>query len=251
MRSLGLHLQQTIALVGSGRPSAVAELDRAGRLSALTFADSDDEILAAIGTDRGVVAIDAPTVVTNDRGRRPVEELLAWCDIPAFPVSRARHMQVFGGLRGETLAARLPGGLRPAETLPDLMLRLWMWSDAGNRDELDLAGYRARWPGIRPPRFRPKGAGRAAAAGVVEAWGVLARHVDLDGWTPEGGDDWGAIRDAAAIDAILCAAVAWRSIHDPAATMLIGSPQSGAMAIPVDANLRGRLQVNIDRLAGG
>ena len=251
MRILGLHLQQSLALIGTGRPSALAEFDRAGRLAGITFVETDEEIVDAVGHDAASIAVDAPLEIPNELGQRPVERLLAWCDIPAFPVSRARHLQIHGGFRAEDLAGRLPGTAIVAQTLPDLALRLWAWHEEPDGGTTDLAAYRTRWLGIRPPRFRAKGSGRAVPAGILSAWHLAARHVDLGGWTPEGGDDdWGAIRDAAAIDAIACGTVAWRAVHEPGSTMRIGDPETGAMLIPVDNALRARLEIHLHRLAG-
>ena len=250
MRFLGLHLLQSVELVDSPRPSAVAAVDAEGALQGLTFAARDADVLAALGAPPAVVAVDAPLTVANETGQRDAELILAWCDVPAFPVSRRRLAQVFGGIRGPGLRAAAPHGIEMVETLPDLVLRLMLYEEAFGAEQVDLLDYRARWLGLRPPVYRPKGAGRARGAGILEAAALVGRHVDLGGWAPSTRtDDWTAIRDAAALDAILCATVARRTSL-PGATATIGHPARGALVVPVDANLAARLRVNQARLAG-
>ncbi len=248
VRFLGLHLLQSVDLVESPRRSAVAELDVDGALSRLEFASTDGAILAALGSGEAVVAVDAPLRVANETGRRDVERVLAWCDVPAFPVSRRRLAQVFGGMRGVALAAAAPRDLDLVETLPDLALRLMLWEEATGGAGMDLGDYRTRWLGFRPPAYRPKGPGRARPAGIVATAAIVGRHVDLGGWAPSAvADDWAAIRDAAALDAILCATVAHRSAR-PGATVRIGDPARGEMLLPVDPNLRDRIDLTLERL---
>lgn len=249
MRFLGLHLLQSVGLVDSPRPSAVAEIDADGALQGLTFAACDAEVLTALGAAPAVVAVDAPLAVVNETGRRDVELVLAWCDVPAFPVSRRRLIQVFGGIRGPALRAAAAPGLDLIETLPDLALRLMLYEETFGAGLVDLQEYRARWLRLRAPVYRPKGAGRARGAGILEVAAIVGRHVDLGGWAPSTRtDDWTAIRDAAALDAILCATVARRTSL-PGATATIGDPARGALVAPVDANLAARIRVNEARLA--
>lgn len=241
---------QSVDLIGTPRPSVVVELDAGRTLARLEMASQTSAIAAAIGADPAIVVVDAPLAVPNERGQRDVERILAWCDAPAFPVSRARLAKVHGGLRGVDLAERLPSTVTVAETHPDVVLRLLMWEDGGGGAPIDLLDYRARWLGIRAPVYRPKGPGRATITGIVTVSAILARHVELGGWTAtESDDDWGPIRDAAILDAIICAYVAHRSIHTPEATLTIGTRTRGRMLLPVDSNLRGRLEATVARLS--
>jgi hypothetical protein len=250
VRTLGLHLVQSVDLIDTPRRSVVVELDAAGMVSRVVPSATTAEIVEAIGAEPALVVVDAPLVVPNDGGQRDVERILGWCDVPAFPVSRARLAKVHGGSRGVEFGAALPPGVTAIETHPDLVLRLLMWEDAGGGAPIDLADYRAQWLGLRAPTYRPKGPGRANPAGIVAAAAILARHVDLAGWTPiEPDDDWGPIRDAATLDAIICAYVASRAIHTPEATLRIGAPSRGQMLVPVDANLGDRLTATVARLA--
>ena len=185
VRVVGIHLLQTLDLVGSPRRSAVARLDGAGRLEALALADGDDEVAAAVPDEAAWVVVDAPLAVPNARGRRDAERVLAWCDVPAFPVSRERLERVFGGARGVALARALARpGRELRETLPDLVLRELEWEREHPPDApaLDLADYRPAWLGIRAPAYRPKGRGRARPAGMARAHDLLSGALDLGGW---------------------------------------------------------------------
>jgi hypothetical protein len=246
---VGLHLLQSLDLVDTPRPSTVAELDPSGALIRLEHFATDAEIVVALGDSPVLVVADCPLAVPNDAGQRDVERLLAWCDIPVFPVSRRRLQQVFGGLRGVRIAESLVGTVELVETSPDLVLRQLAWEERHPGAPLDLADYRERWIALRPPAYRPKGPGRAKPAGIIAAHALLARHVDLQGWLPSGaGDDWNPIRDAAALDAIACAYVTWRATVEPGRVLRIGRPDRGEMLLPVDANLAARIAINLDRL---
>lgn len=247
----GLHLLAHLDLVSSPRRSVVARLDSSGRLRALDEAGDDAEVVALVEAQGApLVVVDAPLAVHGAGGRRDVEAVLSWCDVPAFPVSARRLETVFGGARGVALADRLAGGGgRTLEALPDHVLRQIAWE--GARPEgapaIDLADYRTAWLGVRAPRYRPKGVGRARPEGVVEAWRLLAGVVDMDGWTPATSpDDWEAIADAARIDAICCAYAGLRLEQGTA--VVLGDAAHGAMAVPVDANLRARLAATLERL---
>ena len=252
MRVVGIHLLQTLDLVGSPRRSAVARLDGAGQLEALALADGDDEVTAAVPDEAAWVVVDAPLAVPNPRGRRDAERVLAWCDVPAFPVSRERLERVFGGARGVALARALARpGRELRETLPDLVLRELEWEREHPPDApaLDLADYRPAWLGVRAPAYRPKGRGRARPAGMARAHDLLSGALDLGGWTPDpDGDDWGALHDAARLDALCCAYTALRLARGEGAAT-VGHPASGHVAFPADANLRGRVELTRRRLA--
>ncbi len=240
--------------IGTPRPSCVAGLDAGGGLGLLTLAGTDAELVAAVPDGVRVLAVDAPLVVPNTAGQRPVEQLLAWLDAPAFPNSVARLTQVYGGLRGVGLRERLAGRAgRLVEALPELILRELAW-EAGHplgAAALPLADYRAAWLGVRAPRYRPKGRGRAVAAGRAPAAALLARVIDLAGWVPVADpDDWQAIADAARLDALACAYAAWRLLTMPGQSLLLGDP-AAHLVVPADANLRARADLHLQRLAGG
>jgi predicted nuclease with RNAse H fold len=237
---LGLHLVQGLDMVPTPRRSALARLDHEGRLTALDLAGPDEEILALVEPIHAVaLVVDAPLEVPDDRGRRDVEVVLAWCDITAFPVSLRLLEKVYGGARGLALAPALdrPGrALR--ETIPDAVLRQIAWErdHPAGAAPLDLADYRAR------------GTGRARPDGIVAAWRLLAEVLDLGGWTPgPPSDDWSAINDAARIDALCCAYAGLR-MQRVGASASIGAPGHGQLTLPADANLAGRIALTLERL---
>jgi predicted nuclease with RNAse H fold len=252
MRVAGIHLIQALDLVDTERRSAVACLDAEGRLEGLALAGGDDEVAAAVPGDAVWVAVDAPLAVPNAEGSRDAERVLAWCDVPAFPVSRRRLERVHGGARGVALAPALARpGRQVRETLPDLVLRELEWERAHPPDApaLDLADYRPAWLAVRGPVYRPKGRGRARPAGMARAHELLAGVLDLGGWAPvPAGDDWAALHDAARLDALCCAYAALRLARGEGAAT-IGGPACGHVAFPADANLRGRVALTVARLS--
>lgn len=250
--ALGLHLVAHMDLIDSPRRSVLARLDGGGRLQGLEEAAGDDDLLAAVAAHPApLIVVDAPLAAPSASGRRDAEKVLGWCDIPAFPVSSARLATVYGGARGVALAARLGAGGREAlEALPDQVLRQIAWERAHPVSDppLPLADYRAAWLGVRAPRYRPKGIGRAHPQGVVAAWRLLAGAIDLDGWEPAPDpDDWAAIGDAARIDAICCAYAGLRLARGEG--VRVGAPGRGTLVLPADANLRGRVAATVARLA--
>jgi hypothetical protein len=252
---VGIHLLQPLPLVGSRRRSAVARVDEEGRLAALDLGGTDEEIVALVPGDAAVVAVDAPLEVPNEEGRRDVERVLAWCDVAAFPVSRRRLAQVYGGARGPALAAALAReGREVVEALPDQVLRQVAWERAHppGAPPLDLGDYRAAWVALRAPAYRPKGPGRARPAGIEPAWRLIGSVLDLGGWAPAPGPgDWEAIDDAARLDALCCAYAALRLAGGGAgAAVVVGAPGLGRVLLPADANLRARLALTLERLRG-
>jgi predicted nuclease with RNAse H fold len=250
----GIHLMPVLDAIPTPRPSCVAGIDASGGLCQLDCAATDDEILAAIPDGVRVLAIDAPLVVPNATGQRPVEHLLAWLDTPAFPNSTERLTRLNGGIRGAALRdALIARAARVVETLPDLVLRelLWEQTHPAAAVQMDLRDYRAAWLGVRAPRYRPKGLGRATPAGRGAAASILARVVDLGDWLPTPDpDDWQAIADAARLDAIACAYTAWRLATTPGDTLALGDLRT-PLVIPADANLRARATLHLARLGQG
>lgn len=253
VRAVGIHLVQNLQRLDGPGLSAVTEIGAGGALAGAWMCRSDEEILTSVGHDPALVLVDAPLVVPDGAGRRDVEHVLAWLDIPAFPVSRTRMQTVYGGARAADLAARLVGGPHVlAETIPDQVLRQLMWEreQPPGAPPLGLAEYRARWRGVRPPAFRPRG-GRAHPEGLAPAHALLAGAADLTAWPgPTRDGDLAALDEAAAIDATACAVAAHRCLHgDPTRWVLIGTQDRGRMVLPGDLDLAERATVNATRLA--
>lgn len=250
--ALGLHLVAHLDLVDSPRRSVLARLDGGGRLTALQEAAGDAELTAAIAAhETRTLVVDAPLVVPVGAGRRDAEAVLAWCDVPAFPVSARRLETVYGGARGVALAPAFAAGGRDAvEALPDQVLRQIAWERDHplGQPALPLADYRAAWIGVRAPRYRPKGVGRAHPDGILAAWSLIGEVVDLGGWRPVADpDDWAAIGDAARIDAICCAYAGLRLGRGEA--VRVGAPGRGTIVLAADSNLRARVAATVARLA--
>ena len=249
VRAVGLHLSPMLS-PHPRRPSALAEVDAAGCLVELLDLDSDDEILAGVPAE-SLLAIDAPLEVPNEDGNRGIERLIAWCDVPLFPVAGVRLDKVMGGRRGVDLALSLRSAAAVVvEASPELILRQLIFEQQRRESApLDLARYREIFLQTRAPAYRPKGAGRAKPAGLEPATRILAREVDLGAYAPaDGAGDLEAIADAARLDAIACAYAAHRALEGPAPSILIGAPGEGEMLLPVDANLLERLEINLRRM---
>lgn len=232
--------------------SAVAVIASSGVLEGVRMCRSDAEIAAALGDSAALVVIDAPIVVPAAvTGRRDMEHVLAWLDIPAFPVSGARLDKVHGGARGPGLVAALSPTAVAVEGLPDQVLRQLLWERAHpiGSPPLGLAEYRVEWQGVRAPAFRPRG-GRARNDGLVPARALLADAADLRAWpAAERTGDLADLDEAAAIDAVACAITAHRVLHGaPGTWARIGSRDAGQVVIAAGPDLIHRAHVNMARL---
>ncbi len=251
MRAVGLHLSALLPPHPS-RPSALARVDEAGRLTDVVDLATDADVLAAVPRD-SLLAVDTPLDIPNETGNREIERIVAWCDVPLFPVAGARLDKVLGGRRGVSIAPALrERALRVVEVSPELVLRQILFEESGGISPPDLAEYRGRWLSIRPPVYRPKGAARAKPAGLEPTARLLGSVLELgDFRLTTDPDDLEAIADAARLDAIASAYAAHRALADPAAVVLLGAQGRGEMLIPTDPNLRNRLEINLARMAAG
>lgn len=252
MRAVGIHLVQDARREEAPARSAVAEIGPGNALSGVRMCRSDEEIVEAVGAAPALVLIDAPAVVPPVRGRRDAEQVLAWLDIAAFPVTPARMEKAYGGARGVPLASALGArGHVVAEALPDQVLRQAMWEAAHppGSAPLDLAGYRAQWLGIRAPAFRPRG-GRARNDGLSPARDLLAGFIDVARWpAPTRAGDLADLDEAAAIDAVACAGLARRCLDAPGDRWaVIGDAPRGRIALAACPEMIDRARVNIERL---
>ncbi len=252
MRAVGIHLNPDMTRDDPPGRSAVAEVVAGGVLVAVRMCRSNEEIVAAVGASPALVLIDAPVAIpATTVGRRDLEHVLSWLDIPAFPVTSERIQKVHGGVRGPQLAAALPNTLVVAESSPDQVLRQLLWErlhPAGSAP-LGLADYRTAWLEVRPPAFRPRG-GRARNDGIAPTRAILADALDLAAWPlPQRGGDLAALDEAAAIDAVAGAFAAHRCLHAPGDRWVrIGTAERGQVVMPADPDLIARAEVNIARL---
>ena len=252
MIAVGLHLMQDARRDDAPGQSAVATLTPDMRLSGLAMCRTDAEIVAAIGDPPALVLMDAPAVVPDVRGRRDSEHVLAWLDIPAFPVTPARMASVHGGTRGAGIAAALTArGHVVAEALPDQVLRQLMWEKQRPRGTapIDLGEYRAEWLGVRAPAYRPRG-GRARPDGLAPARGILQAVVGAANWPPATRDgDLAALDEAAVIDAVACGVAAARCLHGPDDSWaMLGDAAAGRVVLAAGPEMIERARVNIARL---
>lgn len=255
MRALGLHLAQDRRRAAGPWRSVLATLDTRGTLAGLEPLEDDEAIVAAVAAAApALVVVDAPVVAPEGVGRRDVERVLAWCDIPCLPVSRRRLEALTGGVRGEDLAPALAAaGAELWEGSPDQVLRQLMW-EAGHPgpDPVPLERYRELWPAIRAPRYRPKRAGRAHPAGLLPAWSLLSAALDLAGWAPDpSGAEDGQVADAARLDALCMALLAHRRAAVPAAAAGIGTAERGRMLVATGPELADRLARTLQRMRAG
>lgn len=252
VRAVGIHLVQDARAGDAPARSAVAEVTPDTTLSGVRMCRSDEEIADAVGGDPALVLVDAPLVVPEVRGRRDVEHVLAWLDIPAFPVTPDRMRTVHGGARGPALAWALAArGHVVAEALPDQVLRQFMWERVhpAHDPPLDLARYRAEWLGVRPPAFRPRG-GRARHDGLAPARDILHGALAGGQWPePDRQGDLAALDEAAAIDAVACGLLARRCIDAPGDRWaVVGDAGAGRIALAACPEMIERAGINIARL---
>lgn len=230
---------------GEQEASVIAEIVGDAVLAPRVVA-GDADILHVLPPPPALVVVDAPLAIPNRTGKRDVEAVLAWCDVPAFPVSEDRMKAVFGGARGVALAAELRGrGYGLAETIPDLVIRelLWERERPAGLPALDLRVYREAWLQHRPPTFRPDRRGTARPEAFHAAYAALAEVIDLAAWTPSHDP-----RTAAAeLDAIACAYSGGRHLT-ASASVDLGDPKRGRMLLPADTNLAARIALTVDRL---
>ncbi|MBE0447672.1 MAG: DUF429 domain-containing protein [Actinobacteria bacterium] len=109
MNFVGIDLAWKISNI-SRNGTGLAAIDGDGRLVGVGLAATDDEILSFVHKHAGdscAVGIDAPLIVANESGQRPVERLLIVLGTPAYPANRNLFARVYGGIRGEVLLGRL------------------------------------------------------------------------------------------------------------------------------------------------
>lgn len=219
--------------------SVVALLGDVGSAPKIAYCSTNEDIVTAC-QGATVVLVDAPLAVPNETGRRPLEEILAWCDVPLFPVSRERLKRMKRSANGPRLAADLaqPGRL-VAEHAPPLTLRQLAWEEfrPPPAPALSLADYRTLWAQLSVPRID---SASPSATAVANARRLLETALTL----PDGP------LEAIDLSAISGAYAALRhSERTLGASLDLGTDTSGRVIGPSDGNLRDRVALNAERLA--
>ncbi len=252
MRAIGIHLVQDARREHAPARSTVVEVAPGAGIAGVQMCRTDSEVIDAVGPGPALVLVDAPLATPEVAGRRDPEHVLAWLDIPAFPVTPGRMRTVHGGARGVELAQTLTAcGHVVAEAIPDQILRQIMWEadHPPGAPALDLATYRAEWLGVRPPAFRPRG-GRAHHDGLTPARTLVQSVAACEAWpVSERGGDLAALDEASVIDAATCALLAHRCLHGAGDRWaMIGTQQAGRIALAACPEMIDRATVNIDRM---
>lgn len=100
----------SLEVCGELKPrTGLAVIDRGGCLRDVALTATDDEILEFVmkhADGDSAVGIDAPLIVPNETGLRPVERMLHKIGVHAYPANRMLFSRVHGGIRGEAMVAK-------------------------------------------------------------------------------------------------------------------------------------------------
>lgn len=111
MNYIGIDLAWKISEQPRSR-TGVAVIDDGGRLIDVGILATDDEILGFVAKYSGdacAVGIDAPLIIPNKTGQRPVERQLPSLGTSAYPANRSLFERVYNGVRGEIIVDKLNG----------------------------------------------------------------------------------------------------------------------------------------------
>lgn len=224
---------------GQKNRTGLAAVGGDGRLLASSSARTDDEIVDWIerhAPQPGVVAIDAPLIVTNETGRRPCESLIhaTFGKFDASPHSTNLGKPEFRPPRGAVLAERLgvpidPGGPRVGvaiEVYPHpAMVGLW---------QLDLI-LKYKHKTKYPFAFRKAEFGRLLQLLEDEATlqvDALPRWADVRAIAEQAAkhSDLNAIEDE--VDGIVCGWLAWLWARADARLEVYGDVERGYIVAP-------------------
>jgi len=244
MNFIGIDLAWKVT--GELKPrTGLAVIDEGGCVRDVALAATDDEILKFVmkhADSRSAIGIDAPLIVNNETGLRPVERMLHKRGIHAYPANRTLFYRVHGGVRGEILVSKLtPLGFEPAtdytkgtsrpvfEVFPSTAYKKILGLSEGLkvkrrkgigtreiRQGLSAAREKLFAGALRPPLSFDKS--------VVEH-SVLGLTVeDLRGTALDQFGD--------AVDSVLCAYIIYRYYLDPASTTVAGDLENGYIILP-------------------
>lgn len=236
---------------GDRRPTGLAVLDEGGYLLRVSGANTDDEIVAALGPyveEDCLVAIDAPLIVTNASGNRPAEAALnkdfARFDAGAHP-SNTGKPEFREQPRGARIAARLGLDMNPRsgrarraiEVYPHpatvALFRLGRTLQYKNKPGRDLEQLRAELivflglveglASAEPPLLVD---GHQRDKGAPPAWQDLRSAVETAGRKSE----LRVVEDQ--VDAVVCAYVAMFATRWPEQTTTYGDFETGYIVTP-------------------
>lgn len=244
MNFIGIDLAWKVSDTQRAR-TGLAVIDGTGHLIDVGLAASDDEIFTFINKHAGescAVAIDAPLVVQNETGQRPVENLLLRRGISAYPANRSLLTRVCGGVRGEVLAGKLsargftletgrPMQARRSiyEVFPSPAYRVLLGLDASVKlkrrkgiGTTDIRnGFRVAWDKIISDVLDPP----LIVDDRIKNMPITGRSIEeLRGRSL---DQFGDV-----LDAILCAHIVYRYHLDPDSTLVIGDLATGYILLP-------------------
>ncbi|TNM49550.1 DUF429 domain-containing protein [Nocardioides albidus] len=229
---------------GERRPTGVAVLDGDGRLLAVSAAQSDQEVVAALASyveGECLVAIDAPIVVTNPTGNRPAEAALnkdfARFDAGAHPTNTGRPE-----FRDQPRAARIaallgldvnPRSRRPRraiEVYPHpatvALFRLGRTLKYKNKPGRDLEHMRAELLVLLGLVEGLVAADPPLQVGALPAWTALRSVAE----TATRKSELRAVEDQ--VDAVVCAYVALFAERRPQDTTTYGDLETGYIVTP-------------------
>jgi len=244
MNFIGIDLAWKVT--GKLKPrTGLAVIDRAGCLRDVALAATDDEILEFVmkhADGDSAVGVDAPLIMPNETGLRPVERMLHKIRVHAYPANRTLFSRVHGGIRGEALAAKLSlQGFELATGYSEQIRRpiFEVFPSAAYKKLLGLSKTQRvkRRKGVGTKEIQQ---GLSAARDKLFA-GKLRPPVSTDKIVIEDsvlGLNVEELRGIAldqfgdAIDATLCAYIIYRYYLDPASTTVAGDLGSGYIILP-------------------
>lgn len=244
MNFIGIDLAWKVA----GRLKArtgLAVIDGDGCLRDVALATTDDQILEFVikhADSDSAVGIDAPLIVPNETGLRPVERMLHKRGIHAYPANRTLFYRVHGGIRGEVLAGKLSSlGFELATGYSKQISRpiFEVFPSTAYKKLLGFGEAQKvkRRKGIGTKEIRQ---GLSAAREELFA-GTLRPSLSVDENVIKNsvlGQNVEELRGIAldqfgdAIDSVLCAYIIYRYYLDPVSTTVAGDLGSGYIILP-------------------
>ncbi|WP_028660106.1 DUF429 domain-containing protein [Nocardioides insulae] len=236
---------------GERRPTGLAVLDEHGRLVHVSAATTDEEIVAVLAPyleEEGLVAIDAPLIVTNATGNRPAEALLnqdfARFDAGAHPTNTGRP-EFRDKPRGARIAARLGLDLNPRSRRPRRAIEVYPHPATVALFRLGRTLKYKNKPGRDLEQLRAE---LVVLLGLLEGLSTAEPPLllDADPGPPPGAQTWSGLRAVVEqagrkselrvvedqVDAVLCAYIGLFATRRPDRTTTYGDVDSGYIITP-------------------